>query len=129
MGMSSERLQEAIDFIQSEKIGEAKEILLEMVKQPYPFADSWYMLMYCMPTKRQKMWCLEECLKIKPDHMDALSMLDFLDPDHHIYRGDQFKARRKNQEDGEGEETSWVVVLATVGSVLVLTAALILIFS
>ncbi|MAT41657.1 MAG: hypothetical protein CL609_04895 [Anaerolineaceae bacterium] len=128
--MTSERLQEAIDFIQSEKIDEAKEILLEMVKQPFPFADSWYMLMHCMPTKRQKIWCLEECLRIKPDHSDALTMLGLLDPEHQFYSGEKFKHQKnKKTESDEEEEVSWVVVLATVGSVLVVTAAVILIFS
>lgn len=127
--MTSERLQEAIDYIQAEKIKEAKEILLEMVKQPFPFADSWYMLMHCLPTKRQKIWCLEECLKIKHDHSDALNMLEFLDPDHQIYAGEKFKANQQDGEDGEGEATSWVVILATVGSVLILTAVVIFIFS
>lgn len=128
--MSTERLQEAIDYIQSEKIDEAKEILLVLVKQPFPFADSWYMMMHCMPTKRQKIWCLEECLRIKPDHEDALRMLELLDPDHEIYSGEKYSPQEKKQEPQETEEqVSWVVVLATVGSVLAVTAAVILIFS
>ncbi len=126
--MSSERLQEAIDYIQSEKIAEAKAILLEMVRQPFPYADSWYMLMHCMPTKRQKIWCLEECLKIKADHSDAISMLELLDPDHQFYAGEKYKRPQKAEAD-EGEAVSWVVVVATVGTVLVVTTAVILIFS
>lgn len=129
--MSSERLQEAIDYIQSEKIPEAKAILMDLIKQPYPFADSWFMMMHCVDTKRQKIWCLEECLKIKPDHGEALRMLEYLDPDHKIYTGEAFQPGKKKEEDGgeEGEEVSWIVVAATVGAVILLTAAVILIFS
>lgn len=129
--MSSERLQEAIDFIQSEKIDEAKEILLGLVKEPYPFADSWFMLMYCMPTTRQKVWCLEQCLKIKPDHIDALRMLEYYDPNHQFYQGEAFSKNIKDKHSGKGEDepVSWVVVVATVGSVLLLTALFIFLVS
>ncbi len=129
--MSSEQLQEAIDLIQSEKIDEAREILLPLVKEPYPFADSWFMLMYCMPTTRQKVWCLQECLRIKPTHEDALRMLDYYDPNHEFYKGEILSDGKEDQDkkNNEEEPISWVVVAATVGSVLALTALFIFLVS
>jgi hypothetical protein len=122
-----DRLQQAKDFVQSEDIANAKTILMELVHERYPSADSWYLMMYCMDTTRQKIWCLEEALRIKADHSEALVMLGMLAPGHQMYTGARYRKEKQNDELSEEDEPfNWVVAGATLGTVLILTAVVIL---
>ena len=124
-----EKLQEAIDYIQSEDIPNAKSILIELVHARYPSGDCWYMMMYCMKTTQQKIWCLEEVLQIKADHADALKMLGLLAPGHQMYTGARYRPEKHSKEETEEEPVNWVVIVATLGTVLVLTIVVIVLSS
>ena len=81
----------------------------------------------CANTTRQKIWCLEEALRIKADHSEALVMLGMLAPGHQMYTGARYrKEKQKDVASEEEEPFNWVVAAATLGTVLLLTVVVIL---
>ena len=122
-----DRLQQAKDFVQSDDIANAKSILMELVHERYPSADSWYLMMYCMDTTRQKIWCLEEALRIKADHSEALVMLAMLALGIKcILVPVTVKKNRKTYHQRKKSPLTGWWLAATLGTVLILTVVVIL---
>jgi hypothetical protein len=97
--MMTERLQQAIQFIQAGKILPARDLLLEEVKENPGNLTAWLWALEVAATDKERRLILQKILSIDPDHQAALSYLKKLDGQERSSKN-QVRPDQTNQTSG-----------------------------